>query len=199
MRLDGRGIEERLATSPNGQDVAGVTADGSMLVYEENSPTSSVDIWTLSLSAGVPQSPRPFLQTPAAEGFAKLSADGRWLAYQSNQSGRFEIYVRPFPEGDRVVQVSNVGGMAPVWSRSGTDLFYPGLDGNLMMVTMGPGPEPSVSTPRVLFDARGYENAFDVSPDGKRFLMMPVVNAEAVATQINVVLNFVEELRRRVR
>lgn len=68
-----------------------------------------------------------------------------------------------------------------------------------MTASAGPGAEPSVSTPRVLFDARGYAHAFDVSPDGKRFLMMPVVHAQAVATQINVVLNFVEEFRRRVR
>ena len=67
---------------------------------------------------------RPFLKTPFSEGIAQFSPDGRWLAYQSNESGRFEVYVRPFPEGDPKLTVSAEGGFEPMWSPRGGELFY---------------------------------------------------------------------------
>ena len=195
--------EERLTTSGRGQLPTSISPDGTLLVYDEVNPTSSSDIWVMRLpppgtgSATRPEA-RPLVNTKAAETQARISADGRWVAYESNESGRFEVYIRSFPDGDESIQVSNAGGLAPIWSRKGTDLFYRSMSGPIMLVTVTSAPQPVLSTPRPLFDAQRYENQFDVSPDG-RFLMMPVVANDAAGGQIYVILNFLEELRQRVR
>ena len=196
--------EERLTTSSQGQFPTSISPDGTMLVYQEANPATSNDIWMMQLAppgaepAARPQV-RPFLNTRAAESDARISPDGRWLAYQSNESGRFEVYIRSFPEGNQVIQVSTAGGLAPVWSRNGTDLFFRSISGSVMLTTLTTAPAPAVSTPRPLFDAQGYEILFDVSPDGQRFLMMPIIPTDAAGGQIHVILNFLEELRQRVR
>ena len=195
--------EERLTTSSHGQFPTSISPDGTMLVYQESNPTTSNDIWVMRLTppGTEPASPpqiRPLVNTRAAESDARISPDGRWLAYQSNESGRFEVYLRSFPEGDQVIQVSTTGGLAPVWSRKGTDLFYRAISGPVMLATVSSTPAPAVSTPRPLFDAQGYENLFDVAPDG-RFLMMPLIASDATGGQIHVILNFLAELRQRVR
>ena len=196
--------EERLTTSSHGQFPTSFSPDGTMLVYQEANPATSNDVWLIQLTppgtgpASAPQV-RPLLNTRAAESDAQISADGRWLAYQSNESGRFEVYIRSFPEGDHVIQVSTAGGLSPVWSRTGTDLFYRSISGSVMLTTLTTAPAPAVSAPRSLFDAQGYEVMFDVSPDGQRFLMMPVIATDAAAGQLHVILNFLEELRQRVR
>jgi serine/threonine-protein kinase len=116
----------------------------------------------------------------------------------SNESGRFEVYLRSFPDGERAVQVSTDGGIEPTWSRSG-ELFYRGLNGMVMAVTVALTPELRVDKPRALFDGRGYENIFQASPDGRRLLMMPRLDNELSVTQVNVVLDFLSELRQRVK
>ena len=196
--------EERLATNIHSQIPTSISPDGTTLVYQESNPTTSADIWVMRLpppGTGASSRPeaRPFVNTKAADTSGRISADGRWLAYQSNESGRFEVYIRSFPEGDQTIQVSTAGGLAPVWSRRGPDLFYRSMNGSIMVATVTPAPQPAVSTPRRLLDAPGYESDFEVAPDDQRFLMMPLIPTEAAGGQIHVILNFLEELRQRVR
>jgi len=143
------------------------------------------------------------LQTPFGEGAAMFSPDGRWLAYSSNESGRSEIYVQAYPGPGGKWQISTEGGTEPLWSRNGRELFY--RNGNRMMaVDITTQPNFSAGKPKLLFEGQ-YEptlvsNAnYDISPDGQRFLMLKAIEAEAAApTQINVVLNWFEDLKRRV-
>ena len=164
-------------------------------------PDTSNDIYELSLR-GDP-TPRPLLKTPAYEGGPQLSPDGRWLAYASDESGRYEIYVQPYPGPSGKWQISTEGGTEPVWNRNGHELFY--RSGNKMM-TVDIATQPSFATgkPKVLFAGQYVPTPvtfpnYDVSPDGQRFLMLKASDqAQAAPTQINVVLNWFEELKRRV-
>jgi serine/threonine-protein kinase len=170
--------------------------DGQALVFADQS-TRRFDIWMWPRGG----EPRALVATPAHELTARLSADGRWLAYQSDESGRQEIYVRPFPNvDDGKWLVSRGGGLSPAWSPSGRELFY--LNGlTLMAVPIRPGPGVAleVGVPTPLFDGPfdvGANN-FDVSPDGASFVMIEA-DATARHTQVEVVLNWQEELKQRV-
>ena len=146
--------------------------------------------------------PQAFLQTPANEGGPIFSPDGRWLAYWSDESGRGEIYVRPFPGGWKT-QISTDGGVQPVWARSGRELFYRNAD-KMMAAAIEAKPAFSAAKPKLLFEGHyeagifPFEPNYDVSPDGQRFLMVKGSAQESAATQLNVVLNWPDELRRLV-
>jgi serine/threonine-protein kinase len=217
---DGSGAEERLTTSDHLQAPHSWSPDGQVLAFTDTGPTTGQDIWVLPLegdpsaalrtgpSAGSGQGrkPRPFLQTTFLESGARFSPDGRWLAYLSDESGRNEIYVQPFPGPGGKWQISREGGTQPLWARNG-EIFY--RNGNQLMVVetkTQPGSQPifSAGTPRLLFEgpyvATGTAASnYDVTADGQRFLMVkPSAQEGAAATQINVVLNWFEELKRRV-
>jgi eukaryotic-like serine/threonine-protein kinase len=204
---DGSDREERLTTSANSQAPSGVSPDGAWLAFTEIDPTSGADIWVLpvtpSAAAGGSQpviaTARPFLRSKSSEGSATFSPDARWLAYQSNESGRFEVYVRSFPDGERKVQISTVGGVNPIWAPSGRELYFRSLDGKMLVAPVSTAGEFRLEPIRELFNAASYENVYSVTPDGKRFLMMALIKAESSATQIQLVLNFLDELRQRVR
>jgi serine/threonine-protein kinase len=151
----------------------------------------------------------PLVQTPFAERNGTVSRDGRWLAYESNDSGRFEIYVRPFPkvDGGRW-PVSTNGGTRPLWSRDGRELFYVAPSGAIMRVGVSGQSSWSATTPTLLVK-EGYftqpgnpGRTYDISSDGQRLLM---IKDAAVATRpspysgIVVVLNWAEELKRLSR
>jgi len=130
-----------------------------------------------------------------------FSPDGRWVAYLSDESGRQEIYVRPFPGPGGKMQISTEGGTEPMWARNGRELFY--RNGDKMMVTaVETQPVFAASKPELLFEAHyetglsSFERDYDVSPDGQRFLMIKGSEQESAATQLNVVLNWSDELRR---
>jgi serine/threonine-protein kinase len=127
---------------------------------------------------------------------ARLSPDGRWVAYQSQDSGAFEVYVVPYPNpaGERV-PVSSGGGTDPRWSANGRELFYRNGD-KMMVVDVPPGDNFRPSTPRMLFEKAG---SYDVAPDG-RFLMIkpPAQSAPEQAPEMHIIVNWFEELRRRV-
>ena len=136
--------------------------------------------------------------------YARISPDGHFLAYQSNESGRFEVYVRPFPniESGRA-QVSSGGGTSPVWARSGLELFYLDNSGGLMAAPVeSTTPTFSTGSPvRVLKTAYVSTSSpsFDVSPDGRRFLMIkPTTPGNQGQTGMVLVLNWTEELKARV-
>ena len=175
-----------------------VSHDGEQLVFVRLSPDTSGDIYVASLR-GDPEI-RPVLKTPAYEGSGRLSPDGRWIAYSSNESGRMEVFIAPFRQADRKAQVSSEGGTQPVWNRNGREIFY--RSGTKMMsVAVSTSPDLVLSTPRLLFDLRyafgtGITIAnYDVSSDGQRFVM---VKDEPGAGRLNVVLNWSEELKRLV-
>jgi eukaryotic-like serine/threonine-protein kinase len=136
----------------------------------------------------------------------EISPDGRWLAYQSNESGQNEIYVRPFPDADRGRwQVSVGGGTRPLWAHSGRELFYTVEPGRMMAVSIQAGPTFAAGNPQVVFEgaylAPQAGRTYDVSPDGQRFLMIKEAastDATSVPHEIVVVLNWTEELKRLV-
>jgi len=201
LRLaDGSGGLERLTSSPNSNVPMSWSPDGQVLAFMETNPITGPDIWMLRLSDRKPQ---PFLQTPFNESVPRFSPDGRWLAYISNESGRYEVYVQPYPGPGGKWQISTDGGTEPAWNPNGRELFYRSGD-KMMAVDIATQSGLAAGKPRVLFEGR-YERSpatspnYDVSLDGQRFLMLKLSEQESAAPkQINVVLNWFEELKRRV-
>jgi serine/threonine-protein kinase len=192
-RADGGAPAERLFAREGGDTPQDWSRDSQTLVFNDTT-TSRFDIWTWR--RGEP--PRALVATPAHELTARLSADGRWLAYQSDESGRQEIYIRPFPNvDDGKWLVSTGGGLSPAWAPTGRELYY--LNGSTLMavpIRPGPGVALDVGAPAPLFDGPfdiGANN-FDVSPDGT-FVMIEG-DSSARHTQIDVVLNWAEDFRR---
>jgi eukaryotic-like serine/threonine-protein kinase len=139
----------------------------------------------------------------------EISPDGRWVAYESDVSGKFEIYVRPFPDVDKGrTQISPAGGLHPLWSRDGREPFFIAADGMLMAVPLQTETDFRHGSPAPLLSAKQYyvnvARDYDVSPDGKRFLFVksvaqpPSAAAPLPARRIVVALNWFEELQRRV-
>jgi serine/threonine protein kinase/Tol biopolymer transport system component len=205
---DGSGGLERLTTSEYIQAPQSWSPDGQLLAFIEVNPNTQRDIWVLRVGdpsggSGQVREAQPFIRTRFNEAVPRFSPDGRWLAYISDDSGRFEIYVQPYPGPGGKRQISAEGGMEPAWNPNGRELFY--RCGNKMMaVDITTQPSFAAGKPQMLFEER-YEPApipitnYDVSPDGQRFLMLkPNEQTQAAPTQINVVLNWFEELKRRV-
>ena len=199
QRVDRRGGEEQLTASRRVATPGSFSPGDTELAYYEIDPVTLHDIWVMELPkpGAARPAPRPFLRTRYSEVSPRFSPDGKWIAYQSNESGRFEIYVRSYPDGETVRQVSTDGGSGPVWPSRGKDLFYRGANGTLMAAAITLSPELKIDKPRALFDAGGYESSFEAAADGRRLLLMPVVADEQAPSQIHVVLNFLAELRAR--
>lgn len=130
----------------------------------------------------------------------KISPDGRWMAYASTQTGKSEIFVRPFPEIEKGTwQVSTNGGSAPLWSPNGRELFY--RNGDFVM-TAAVQTEGTFGTGKteILFEGKHVGSSWDISPDGKRFLMVKEAgsNTTEAGVQLNVIVNWTEELKQRV-
>ena len=199
MSADGSGIPERLIRGEIYLWPGSWSPDGRVLAFTEVDPTTGWDIWVLEIEGD--RKARPFLQTPSNEGGAVFSPDGRWLAYQSDEAGRAEIYVRPFPGPGGKSQISTEGGTEPVWSRDGRELFYRNGD-KMIVAAVETKPGFAAGKPKLLFEGHyetsiyPYEPNYDVSPDGQRFLMIKASEQESAATQLNVVLNWSDELRR---
>jgi Tol biopolymer transport system component len=148
-----------------------------------------MDIWLLPLSDRKPQ---PLLQTKFNEQNAKISPDGNWLAYQSDESGNNEVYVTQFPQPARSWRISTSGGVNPFWRGDGKELYF--VSGKkLLAVSVTGGTEFQSGTPQLLFDIEGANYA--PSKDGQRFLVS-VVTEKAPAPPINVVLNWTAQLKK---
>jgi serine/threonine protein kinase len=191
---DGSGGLERLTTSEGTQIPASWSPDGQILAFSEIGPSTGYDIWTLRLSDRKAQ---PFLQTPFNEAAPQFSPDGRWLAYASNESGRYEIYVQPYPGPGGKWQISTDGGTEPVWARNG-ELFYRNGD-KMMAVETTTRSNFSADKPKMLFEGHyaTYQSSpnYDVTPDGQRFLLTKT--GEQGAGEISVVVNWLEELKQK--
>jgi serine/threonine-protein kinase len=200
QRADGSGGLERLTTSEYPHVPMSWSPDGQLLAFMEVNPTSGYDIWVLRLSDRKAQ---PFLRTPFNESSPRFSPDGRWLAYISDESGRYEVYVQPYPGPGGKWQISTEGGTEPTWNPNGRELFFRNGD-KMMTVNIAAQSGFSASKPRMLFEgpyvpSPATATNYSISPDGQRFLMLKPADASDVApTQINVVLNWFEELKRRV-
>jgi len=169
-----------------------------ILGFEEVNATTNRDVWILNLSDRKAQ---PLLHTQFNETAPAFSPDGHWLAYASDESGRYEIYVQPYPGLGGKWQISTEGGTEPRWARDG-EIFYRS-GGKMMAVQTTFKPSFSAGRPELLFEGRYVPTLatmanYDVAPDGKRFLMVKPSEQDTSATQINVVLNWFEELKQKV-
>jgi serine/threonine-protein kinase len=200
---DGTGVAERLTTSPHRQYPWAFTSDGKSLVIRDTDPKTGPDVSVISMEGT--HEPRPLIHSAFNEQNAELSPDGRWIAYQSNESGRDEIHVRPFPAVDSGHwQISTDGGARPLWARSGRELFFVDPRNRLMVASIQTNPGFAAGNPAVAVDyANGFIIAtgrnYDVSADGRRFLLIKsALRDQTNASQLHVVLNWTEELKRLV-
>jgi len=200
QNADGSGGLERLTNSEFVHFPVSMSPDGQLLAYGEINPTTGYDLWVLRLKDRQSQ---PFLRTPFTESIPQFSPDGHWMAYISNESGRYEVYVQPYPGPGGKWQISTDGGTEPVWNPTGRELFY--RDGRKMMsVEISTQAGFTTAKPRMIFEgpyllSPATTPNYDVSRDGQRFLMLKSSEmGEEAATQINVVFNWCEELKRRV-
>ncbi|HEY6219589.1 MAG TPA: protein kinase, partial [Gemmatimonadaceae bacterium] len=199
MAADGSGEEERLSTGENMQTPASLSPDGKWLAYHEIAPKAGRAIFTLQPDGD--RTPQLFLRTATNVSGPRFSPDGRWLAFVSDESGRAEICIRPFPGPGPQSQVSTEGGTEPVWSRDGRELFYL-LGDKMMAVTIATRPTLNVGPPRVLYEGHFDTSAtnastYDVAENG-RFLRAQPPESGRNPTQVGVVINWFEELKARV-
>ena len=199
---DGSGDATELVAAPLSEFATDWSADGRYILYSLQDPKQGRDIWYLQRKdEGNGWEAVPFLQTPFAEQAAKFSPAGRFVAYTSDESGRQEVYVRPFSEGGGKWQVSTNGGRQPRWSKDGREMFYSQGD-TLMVVAVATTPSFSAGSPRELFQSMGLRLEatnlpnYDVSADGERFVFTEPVGGDAPSTA-RVILNWYEEFRDR--
>jgi serine/threonine-protein kinase len=204
---DGSGAAERLTSSPSNQVPTAIAADGHRVIYY--AVGSDRDLMVLHLDNQARS--EPLLITPFAESNGDLSPDGRWIAYQSNESGQMEIYVRPFPKADAGrFPISTSGGHRPRWAHSGRELFYFNTRNELMVVPVESGGAFTAGNPAKILDAKYFAGnpfagarTYDVSYDDSRFLMIkgPATDSGAGANaprDMVIVLNWREELKTRI-
>jgi eukaryotic-like serine/threonine-protein kinase len=176
------------------------SSDGRFLLYGSVGGGTKNDLWVLPLEAG--RKPVPFLRTEFDESNGRFSPDGRYVAYVSDESGRYEVYVRSFSPGpppspgEGKWLISNNGGHHPMWRRDGRELYYIDLGGKLMALNLAAGSVFEAGVPRTLFQAlpRGDFAAWAPSPDGKRFLFL--VPEAQEGTSLTVVLNWQAGLKK---
>jgi Tol biopolymer transport system component len=204
IRADGSGGPQRLTNDGIRRIPYSFSPDGKRLAYAQESGGRSA-IWTAPIEGDSDHprlgKPELFLQTPLSDGSPAFSPDGRWLAYTSNKTGTREVYVRPFPGPGAERRISPGGGSRPAWSSR--ELFFLGSDRRIMMAAYTasgdnfvPG-KPRIWSDKRLLD-RPYDN-YDLAPDGEHIAV--VLHADGTAEskpQLTVLLNFFDELRRRV-
>jgi Tol biopolymer transport system component len=211
-RSDGAGKPQSLTQSKNLQAPWSFIPDGKRLAFFEQGSGTVYDLWTVPLEsddAGLRAGkPEVFLQTPADERYPSFSPDGRWMAYSSNESGTFQIYVRAFPDKGGKWQISNSNGTYPMWSRNGHELFFETLDNHIMAAAYTVKGDSFVADkPRVWSEKQigGVPNSvknIDLAPDGKRVVaLMPAGTSDDQKAQNHVIFleNFFDELRRRTK
>jgi Tol biopolymer transport system component len=194
---DGSAKPERLTKTDFEQRPSSWTPDGKYLSFAEARP--GMDVMVLRMAD---RQVIPFAASKSDEAFPEFSRDGRWLVYASNESGRYEVYVRSFPDGRRTLPISSEGGISPMWSPDGRELFYWNTDfTKLMKVDISPGQNLSAGTPKLLFEFAAalsrMVRIYDVTPDGRRFLIRAKKDYNLPpVTELSLVRNWFEELKR---
>ena len=216
---DGTGAPARLTTTLGAQWPTSISSDGTQVAIFGTPTTGAtqgragtLDISVVTLDGSSTPVTKPLIESTGAKSNAEISPDGRWVAYQSDESGQVQVYVRPFPKVDSGRwQISPAGGTRPAWARNGRELFY--LDGNDQLTSVPVQTKATTfgaGTPTKILDTKYYAGAttagfdlraYDVSPDGQRFLMIkdtPSGAQESAAPPASmvVVLNWMEELKR---
>jgi len=200
---DGRGSPERLLENVYPQQANDWSPDGRTLILQQNDhPDTKWDL--MMFRPGEDHEASPLLNSPYMELLAELSPDGHLIAYTSDESGQFEVYVRSFPDLGSKWQISTGGGIEPAWSPDGSELFYRDEHGlRLMVVDVALEPEFRPGPPRLLFEGRfvqtpWYGRNYDVAPDGQTFVMVQQNLGGIEEAQLRVVLNWFEELKQSV-
>lgn len=197
----GSGPDELLLASSLSLGTYQWSRDGRFIVYNELDPKTRFDLWVLPIEgAAAERKPIPFLRTEFNELFGQLSPDSHWMAFTSDRSGVREVYVRPFPPGDGEWTISIAGGEQPRWRGDGKELFFEAADGKMMAVPVkaatGTKPSFEAGTPVALFDAHMAPSVnhnllqYDVTADGKRFLINTMNASEAASPPLTVVTNW---------
>ena len=197
----GGGAEDSLGGSPGFYEGPfGWSGAANVITIAHVTVMNHWDVWVLSPEGR--QSPRPLLVSPFSTWAAQLSPDGRWLAYTSNETGRNEVYVVPYPGPGPKIQISTSGGQAPLWRADGKELFFQGMDQTILVVDVHAGAIFEVGAPKALFTIamaapgpyRGYRWA--PSPDGQRFIIN-ASSSDVAAGRFTVVSNWTQELHGR--
>jgi Tol biopolymer transport system component len=189
-RLDVAGDDQRLVRSTIQSFPQSWSRDG-LFAFVVVDPNTRHDIWVVPASGA--REPRPLLNTPYSETYARISPDGRWLAYVSNEGGSQNVYVTRFPDAGPKWPVSPRGGVCPVWRADGRELYYRAPDGTLMAVPVGAGPEFEAGSPIALFTPHsvpgrlGLGTFYDIARDGRFLVNLQVERTSPPAT---VVLNW---------
>jgi serine/threonine-protein kinase len=201
QRADGSAPAQRVASDPRQLGEGLESRDGQWLVLR-SADAACCDI--LAMRPGVDSVPKPLLATSFRERSPSLSPDGKWLAYASDETGRFEVFVRPFPDAQSAKwQVSTGGGSSPHWSAQGNELFYLDNANEMQAAHVTTRPTFGILSTERLFSASGYfvspwAQAYDVTPDGQRFLMLRIGSAGAGSASLVLVENVLTELRQRM-
>ena len=203
---EGAGIEERVTQSPNAQSVTDWSGDGRFVMYDETGRDTGRDLWVLPVTPeGRPSpgtKPWPFVRERFDQTLARFSPDTRWVAYQSDESGQVEVYVRSFPESREKLRVSTSGGVYPQWGSGGRELFYESRDGKLMLVTLKLArPFLKASLPRELFALPARYGSlgingpapYEVAPDGQHFVASDIA---ASPEPLTVIVNWQSLLKK---
>lgn len=203
MPADGSGQPKPVGPDVKGQP-SSWSRDNVLAFLHAPAPHAPVGIWTIRMDGKA--KPKPFVETGAA--YPSFSPDGKWIAYASNETGKSEVYVRPFPAREPRQRISTAGGGAPVWSRHGTKLYFHtfGLTTQetiLMEVDVTTEPKFTHTRPRELFRGKVQGTipirSYDIAPEGKRFVMLlPGEQKPQPVTRINIVQNWFDELKRLV-
>ncbi len=206
--VDGSGPEERLVTADSYPWFW--SPDGRFLLYSLQSNTTGEDVWVFSLDD---RKTRPLFETPYDDEWAIFSPDGKWIAYNTNESGRDEVYLAPFPALSPRTRVSTGGGRHPLWSPDGHELYYRmgtnpesmrertlATSSRIMAVSVQTKPSLQIGTPRVLFEGPYFDSGHDwaITPDGKAFIFIRDKETQSSPGEMNVVLNWFEELKKKV-
>src|SRR5262245_31562486 len=189
IAADGTGAPERLVEAARNQYPDSWSPDGRTLAYTELNPETGADLWVLPLDT---REPRPFVRTRFEEETPAFSPDGRFVAYASNETNRWEVYVRPFPAGGPKTQVSTTGGFGPVWSPDGRALYYRDDDGILVASVRDSPSFETGSVRRIVADKR----IIGITPSRAHGLVAVRGDEKAPAPQVNLVLGWFSELAR---
>jgi len=196
----GPGSEQALLESARTKYPTDWSSDGRFILYRATDPSTNLELWVLPMDGD--RKPFPFIKAAFGVNQGQFSPDGRWVAYASNESGKWEVYVAPFPGPGGYWKVSTAGGSEPRWRRDGKELFYLAPDGKLMAVEVRPGATFEAGAGVPLFQTRRREPvstadlfSYDVSPDGQRFLISTTVE-DLTASPLTVVLNWTSDLKK---